>query len=216
MTSISIVVPESLSKQKRELESTLNTILADEEKLVTKRKEIQAALAIIASSVAILSGELVPTAVRKPMSDDAKLRIAEGLRKAREAKAQAAQVVALPLRHPLRQPPTSRWRIPLREARSAPERGEGVVALPLGKVYGTMGALVAFAGALDEDLDSYLARHASGDWGEVDEHDRKANEYAVENGLRVLSAYTQSNGERIWLITEADRSMTTILLPEEY
>jgi hypothetical protein len=95
MTSISIVVPESLSKQKRELESTLNTILADEEKLVTKRKEIQAALALIASSVAILSSELVPTAVRKPMSDDAKLRIGEGLRKAREAKAQAAQVVAL-------------------------------------------------------------------------------------------------------------------------
>ena len=95
MTPITIAVPESLSKQKRELESILTTILTEEEKLVTKRKEIQAALAIIASSVAILSGELVPTATRKPMSDDAKLRIAEGLRKAREAKAQAAQVVAL-------------------------------------------------------------------------------------------------------------------------
>ena len=216
MTPISIVVPESLTKQKRGLESTLNTILADEEKLVTKRKEIQAALAIIASSGAILSGELVPTAMRKPMSDDAKLRNAEGLRKAREAKAQAAQVVALAPQAPAQ----ATADVPVAGYPSGtaqrPESGEGVVALPLGKVYGTMGALVAFAGALDEDLDSYLARHASGDWGEVDEHDRKANEYAVENGLRVLSAYTQSNGERIWLITEADRSMTTILLPEEY
>ena len=93
MTPITIAVPESLSKQKRELETTLTTILADEEKLVTKRKEIQAALAIIASSVAILSGELVPTAMRKPMSDDAKQRIAEGLRKAREAKAKATELV---------------------------------------------------------------------------------------------------------------------------
>ena len=93
MTPIMIAVPESLTKQKRELESTLTTILAEEEKLVTKRKEIQAALAIIASSVAILAGELVPTATRKPMSEDAKLRIGEGLRKAREAKAKATEVV---------------------------------------------------------------------------------------------------------------------------
>ena len=93
MTPINIAVPESLTKQKRELETTLTTILADEEKLVAKRKEIQAALAIIASSVAILSGELVPTATRKPMSDDAKQRIADGLRKAREAKAKGAEVV---------------------------------------------------------------------------------------------------------------------------
>ena len=89
------------------------------------------------------------------------------------------------------------------------------MALPLGKVYGTMGALVAFAGALDEDLNSYLARHENGDWGELDEHDRKANEYAVEHGLRVLSAYTLSSGDKICVATEADRSKTTIMLPEE-
>ena len=93
MTPITVAVPESLTKQKRELESTLTTILAEEEKLVTKRKEIQAALAIIATSVAILSGELVPTATRKPMSEEAKQRITEGLRKAREAKAKGAEVV---------------------------------------------------------------------------------------------------------------------------
>jgi len=90
------------------------------------------------------------------------------------------------------------------------------VALPLGKIYGTMGALVAFAGALDEDLNSYISRHANGDWGELDEHDRKANEYAVENGLRVLSVYALRSGQRIWIITEDDRSKSTILLPEEY
>jgi hypothetical protein len=88
--------------------------------------------------------------------------------------------------------------------------------LPLGKVVGTFGALFAFVGALNEDLSTFLDRHASGDWGEVDEHDRQANEYAVEHGLRVLSAYTLSSGEKIWVITEADRSSTTILLPEEY
>jgi hypothetical protein len=90
------------------------------------------------------------------------------------------------------------------------------MTLPLGKVYGTMGALAAFAGALDEDLGSYIDRHAVGDWGELDEHDRKANEYGLENGLRVLSAFTLSSGTKIWIITEADRSTTTIMLPGEY
>ena len=87
------------------------------------------------------------------------------------------------------------------------------MALPLGKIYGTMGALVAFARALDEDLNYYISRHANGDWGE--EHDRKANQYALEHGLRVMSVYTLRTGEKIWIITEADRSVTTILLPEE-
>ena len=104
MTPINIVIPESLSKQKRELESTLATILAEEEKLVAKRKEIQAALAIIASSVAILSGELVPSAARKPMSEDAKKRITEGLRRAREAKAKAAEVVGSASQAPAQAP----------------------------------------------------------------------------------------------------------------
>ena len=104
----------------------------------------------------------------------------------------------------------------LQRTESNAEGGEGVVALPLGKVFGTFGALVAFAGALDDDLNSFLSRHANGDWGEVDEHDRQANVYAVEHGLRVLSAYTLSSGEKIWIITEADRSRTTILLPSEY
>jgi hypothetical protein len=91
------------------------------------------------------------------------------------------------------------------------------MALPLGKVYGTMGAVVAFARALDEDMNIYLARHArGGDDGELSESDRQANEHALKHGLRVLSAYTLRTGEKIWIITEADRSVTTILLPSEY
>ena len=90
------------------------------------------------------------------------------------------------------------------------------MALPLGKVICTFGALVAFAGAIEDQPDTFLSRHANDDWGEVDEHDRKANDYALAHGLRVLSAYTLKSGQKIWIITEADRSTTTILLPEEY
>jgi hypothetical protein len=90
------------------------------------------------------------------------------------------------------------------------------VKLALGKTYCTPGALGAFVGALDEVPSKYLTRHANGDGGELSESDRRANEYAFTHGLRVLSAYTLSSGEKIWVVTEADRSMTTILLPEEY
>lgn len=84
-----------------------------------------------------------------------------------------------------------------------------------GKVVATPGALAAFTEAGEEPR-SYLTRHVSGDWGEVDEHDRKENEFALGRHLRIMSAYTLKNGERIWVITEADRSVTTFLLPEEY
>jgi len=104
----------------------------------------------------------------------------------------------------------------IQRTESNPEGGEGIVTLPLGKVFGTFGAVVAFGGALDDDFNSFLSRHANGDWGEVNDHDRQTNEYAVEHGLRVLSAYTLSSGDKICVVTEADRSKTTIMLPEEY
>jgi len=63
---------------------------------------------------------------------------------------------------------------------------------------------------------AYLVRHIAGDWGDVDEHDRRENELSLIHGLRLLSAYTLSSGTKIWVITEADRSATTVLLPEEY
>jgi hypothetical protein len=75
------------------------------------------------------------------------------------------------------------------------------------------------AAALSVNFLPYLARHIRGDWGDLDDFDRRENDKAIHNGTRILSAYTvpgRAGGERIWLITEADRFVTTILLPEEY
>jgi hypothetical protein len=60
-----------------------------------------------------------------------------------------------------------------------------------------------------------LAKHVTGDWGDVCDEDKAANDYAAGHDERVLSAYTV-DGEKIWIITEHDRSVTTILFPEEY
>ena len=86
--------------------------------------------------------------------------------------------------------------------------------LPLGKVLATPGALKLLVDAGGRPFD-YLARHATGDWGELCAYDRRQNEIALRDGYRVLSSYDVPAG-RVWIITEADRSVTTILLPEEY
>jgi hypothetical protein len=86
--------------------------------------------------------------------------------------------------------------------------------LPLGKVVATPGALKLLGKSGGHPFD-YLARHASGDWGELCAFDRRQNEIALREGYRVLSSYETPAG-RVWIITEADRSVTTILLPEEY
>ena len=86
--------------------------------------------------------------------------------------------------------------------------------LPLGKIVATPGALRVLLEAGENPL-SYLARHASGDWGELDAYDRSENELSLRHGWRIVSSYPV--GEKtIWIITEADRSVTTILLPEDY
>ncbi len=92
----------------------------------------------------------------------------------------------------------------------------------LGVVVATPGAIEAFREA-GESIDGspllilpYIERHASGDWGEVDAHDRRANNRALKDGTRLLSAYTLPSGVKVWIITEASREVTTILLPEEY
>jgi len=85
---------------------------------------------------------------------------------------------------------------------------------PLGRVLATPGALKLLSEA-GEDAFGYLARHAAGDWGELCAFDCRQNEVALQDGYRVFSSYDVSAG-RVWIITEADRSMTTILLPEEY
>ena len=85
-----------------------------------------------------------------------------------------------------------------------------------------LGQIVATPGALDALLMAgqspgpFLRRHVTGDWGDLDEEDRKENEWSVSEGFRLLSAYTLSSGVRIWIITEADHSSTCILLPAEY
>jgi len=85
----------------------------------------------------------------------------------------------------------------------------------LGRVVATPGALQAFAHT-EENYLPYLARHVSGDWGEVCPDDAQANDEALADGARVLSAYSLRDGTRLWIVTAADRSSTCILLPEEY
>ncbi|MBN2573252.1 MAG: hypothetical protein JXP73_01685 [Deltaproteobacteria bacterium] len=82
---------------------------------------------------------------------------------------------------------------------------------PLGQIIATPGAL-----ELGIDLLPLLRRHARGDWGEMCEEDLRANDEALLRGGRLFSGYTLPGGRRLWIITEADRSVTTFLLPEEY
>ena len=86
---------------------------------------------------------------------------------------------------------------------------------PPGQIVATPGALAALEES-GESPDVFLKRHLTGDWGEVDDHDRRENELSVIQGFRLLSAYTLSNGTKLWIITEADRGATTLLLQSEY
>ena len=90
---------------------------------------------------------------------------------------------------------------------------EPVIAL--GQVVATPGALEALEHAHVQPF-QLLARHQAGDWGEVCVEDKQLNDGALSDGTRVLSAYTLDTGVKIWIITEADRSATTLLLPSEY
>lgn len=80
-----------------------------------------------------------------------------------------------------------------------------------GQLVATPGALEAFRQSGDSPLE-FLMRHLSGDWGELDAEDRQENEYSLEHGFRLVSAYRLKDDTKIWVITEADRSATTILL----
>lgn len=90
----------------------------------------------------------------------------------------------------------------------------------LGQVVATPGALEALKRAGQSPWE-FLSRHVAGDWGELDEEDRRLNDEAVKDGSRILSAYTTKADERIWCITEAaddhgNRAATTLLLPDDY
>jgi len=85
---------------------------------------------------------------------------------------------------------------------------------PLGQVVATP-AVLAHLNEHRIQAAEYIRRHQCGDWGDVPPEDAGENAFAVQNGLRVLSSY-EIAAERVWIITEADRSSTTLLLPEEY
>lgn len=85
----------------------------------------------------------------------------------------------------------------------------------LGQVVATPGALEALAEAGQEAVD-FVDRHACGNWGVVPAEDWILNDAALQRGLRVLSSYRLASGQKLWIITEADRSTTTLLLPSEY
>jgi hypothetical protein len=85
----------------------------------------------------------------------------------------------------------------------------------LGQILATPGALAALQKAGQAPTD-FLARHVACDWGDLSEEDQNENDYSLENGFRLLSSYRTNAGDKLWIITEADRSATTLLLPEEY
>ena len=83
-----------------------------------------------------------------------------------------------------------------------------------------LGHIVSTPNALEhltqDDILTGIQRHQAGDWGDMDEHDRQENELSLQRGFRLLSVYRAGNGTKFWIITEADRSVTTVLLPEDY
>jgi hypothetical protein len=93
------------------------------------------------------------------------------------------------------------------------ERGER--KFPLGQLVATPGAVEAFTRNSQEPTE-FVRRHWRGDWGELDVEDIAENEFSLARGFRLLSRYSLVDGTAIYIITEADRSATTILLPEEY
>ncbi len=84
---------------------------------------------------------------------------------------------------------------------------------PTGQLVMTPGAESDFT---NEERNACLNRHMSGDWGDLSAHDRKENELSLKRGSRLLSSYKFADKRTLWIITEADRSSTTLLLPDEY
>ena len=84
---------------------------------------------------------------------------------------------------------------------------------PLGRTVITPNALERLT---NDDVQAALARHADSDWGDVCPEDRQENELSLREGFRLFSVYHSAAGEKFWIITEADRSATTVLMPEDY
>lgn len=90
-----------------------------------------------------------------------------------------------------------------------------VTRFHLGQTYITPGAEEALMIAGQTEIE-FLRRHMSNDWGGLSDDDARENELSLKEGFRLLSAYQTAKGQKLWIITEADRSATTILLPDEY
>src|SRR3954452_5079099 len=84
---------------------------------------------------------------------------------------------------------------------------------PLGHIVATPNALQTLA---HEDIAKALGRHAACDWGDCCSEDWKENEFSLKQGFRLFSVYHAADGKKFWVITEADRSVTTVLMPEDY
>ncbi|KOO13342.1 type I restriction endonuclease subunit M [Vibrio xuii] len=89
------------------------------------------------------------------------------------------------------------------------------IPFDLGKTVMTQGVDALLSENLGASLHIFLMRHQNGDWGDISTEDRIANDESTKDGGRILSAYTLCS-KKIWIITEADRSVTTVLLPSEY
>ena len=87
------------------------------------------------------------------------------------------------------------------------------VKVPLGQIVTTPAALGTVS---QPDIATALRRHAVGDWGDTAPDDRAANDDALKLGERILSVYASATGTTFWVLTEADRSATTVLLPDDY
>jgi hypothetical protein len=88
-----------------------------------------------------------------------------------------------------------------------------IAVFRLGRIVSTPNALASLT---QEDILLGIKRHQAGDWGNLCDEDWQANDRALVQGTRIVSAYNAANGTRFWIITEADRSVTTVLLPEDY
>jgi len=93
-----------------------------------------------------------------------------------------------------------------------------MVLFPIGTIYLTRSVheKISHSERFEMFVIRSVKRHMSGDWGDLGEEDKKENVLSLEKGFRLLSSYKYRDGTRIWIITEADRSSTTILFPEEY
>ena len=92
-------------------------------------------------------------------------------------------------------------------------RNSQILLFHLGRICATPNALAELS---QSDILISLQRHHAGDWGDVGDHDRQANDSALLDGSRLFSVYHSANQVRFWIITESDRSVTTVLLPSDY